>query len=47
MKKIYQYMAFYITETDEFKTKQKFSKEPQSFEQICALMEKDGAFDVK
>lgn len=45
MKKLYQYMAFYITETEEFKKKQKFSKEPMSFEEICTMMDREGALN--
>jgi hypothetical protein len=43
LKKIYRYMAFYITESDDFKKKQKFDSEPMSFEEICEMMDRDGA----
>ncbi len=41
--KIYRYMAFYITESEDFKKKQKFNNEPMSFEAICEMMDRDGA----
>lgn len=41
LSKIYRYMAFYLTESDDFKKKASNDK-TMSFEEIVRLMEKDG-----
>ena len=41
LSKIYRYMAFYLTETDDFKKNLNKDK-VMSFEEIVRLMEKDG-----
>ncbi len=39
IKKLFEYMAFYRTESNDFKESQ---KKPISFEEICKRMEKEG-----
>ncbi len=41
LKKIYGYMSYYRTQTEEFKKQQK-SETPISFNEIVRLMERDG-----
>lgn len=43
LSKLYEHMAFYHTESDQFKESQKKSDEPMSFEEIIRRMELEGA----